>query len=133
MNEANNMDAFEMNGYFWNVVFVRSNSPMLIDRTNTLTIATTDANTLTVYLSNKLRGDFLMRVFLHELGHCTLYSFHLIDDIHKMVYPEYWVDAEEWVCNFIADFGFKIFKTAFKVLGYDAWKLIPKEIEKMIA
>lgn len=127
------MDAFEMNGYFWNVVFVRSNSPMLIDRTNTLTIATTDANTLTVYLSNKLRGDFLMRVFLHELGHCTLYSFHLIDDIHKMVYPEYWVDAEEWVCNFIADFGFKIFKTAFKVLGYDAWKLIPKEIEKMIA
>lgn len=122
-----------MNGYFWKVQFVEANDPMLMDRTGKRAVATTDPKSHIVYLSNLLYGDFLMKVLIHELGHCALVSFNLLDDIHRMVKPEYWIEAEEWVCNFLADYGFKIFSTAFSILGYDAWKMIPESLERMIA
>lgn len=53
--------------------------------------------------------------------------------IHKVVKPEYWILAEEWVCNFIADYGAKIFSIAYSVLGNDAWMFIPYELDKVIA
>lgn len=121
-----------MNGYSWEIEMVDAQDPMLVDRTGKLTVGTTDPDSGRVYLSNRLRGNFLIKVLIHELGHCALYSFHLLDDIHRMVYPEYWIDAEEWVCNFIADYGFKIFKIAYQAVGTNAWKYIPKELEKWI-
>lgn len=126
------MSTFEMNGYSWQVFLVNRDSPMLVDRTGTLTVATTDPVTYSVYLSTSLKGTFLVRVLLHELGHCAMISFHLIEDIHRMCYPEYWIDAEEWVCNFIADFGFLIFSSAFKTLGWNALDFLPKELEKWL-
>lgn len=127
------MDRFFLNGYLWKIVFVEPNDSMLVDRMGTLTVATTDPSTYTIYLSNRLHGDFLLTVFIHELGHCAIISFDLADDIHRAVKPEYWVEAEEWVCNFIADYGAKIFTIAFKQFGYDAWKYIPEQIERFIA
>lgn len=38
-----------------------------------------------------------------------------------------------WVCNFIADYGAKIFSIAYSVLGNDAWMFIPYELDKVIA
>lgn len=96
-------------------------------------MATTDPKTHTVYLSDELYGDFLMTVLIHELGHCAMISFGLLDEIRQMVYPEYWIEMEEFICNFLADFGFKVFKIAFDKMGYDAWKLIPSEFENYIA
>lgn len=122
-----------MNGQEWRVRFVSSNSPELVDRTDHLTVATTDPKTHVVYLSNELYGDFLMTVFIHELGHCAMVSFGLLHEIHRMVYPEHWVEMEEFICNFLADFGMKVFKIAFDTMGYDAWKLIPSEYERYIA
>lgn len=121
-----------MNGYSWDVQFVEANDPMLMDRTGKRAMATTDPNFHTVYISNALYGDFLTKVLLHELGHCALVSFHLLDDIHRMVKPEYWIEAEEWACNLIADYGFKIFATAFKVLGYESWELVPQGLDRII-
>ena len=120
-----------MNGYSWKVRFVDSQSPMLVDRTNTLTIATTDPTTMTIYLSNRLYGDFLFTVFIHELGHCALYSFGFLDMIRKWVKPEYQIKMEEFICNFLADYGMRIFNIGFSVLGYNAWKIIPSEFEKI--
>lgn len=125
------MRPFVMNGYLWKVESVDRMDPMLVDRTGKRTVATTDPESLTVYLSDELSGDFLVKVVLHELGHCAMHSFGLIDDIHSMVYPEHWIDAEEWICNFIADYGFRIFSAAYDVVGYDALNYIPKEIEKL--
>lgn len=122
-----------MNGYLWNVRFVGPNDPMLVDRTGVLTVATTDPSNLTIYISTILKGDFLMTVFIHELGHCALYSFGLLRKIHEMVYPEYWIDMEEFICNFLADYGLRVFKIAYKTMGYDAWKVIPAEFERYIA
>lgn len=106
---------------------------MLYDRTGKLTVATTDPVSHTVYLSTKLRGQFLMRVFIHELGHCVMVSYDLIDQIHRMVKPEYWIEAEEWICNFIADYGITIFSIAYSKLGYKAWMVVPPELEKLVS
>ena len=127
------MNSFSMNGYFWKVQFVEASDPMLMDRTGKRTVATTDPVSRTVYLANVLYGDFLMKVLIHELGHCALVSFNLLDDLHRMVKPQYWVEAEEWACNLLADFGFQVFSIAFDILGYDAWKEIPKSFDRLIA
>lgn len=127
------MDSFSMNGYDWQIKFVDPDSEVLVDRSDTLRVATTDIGTQTVYLSNNLDGRFLMHVFIHELGHCALFSFHLLDRIHSMVYPEYWIAMEEWVCNFIADYGELIFSIAYQTFGYAAWRCVPDVLERMIA
>ena len=102
---------------------------MLTDRTGKITVATTDPETYTVYLSNKLQGDFLIKVLLHELGHCTMISFGLLDYIHDAVYPEKWIEAEEWLCNFLTDYGFGIFRAAYKIVGENAWDYVIPELE----
>ena len=127
------MDHFYMNGYLWRVRFVDPDSDLLVDRTDTKTIATTDPETYCIYLSNALRGDLLNKVLIHELGHCTMISFHLLDDIHRMVKRRYWMEAEEWVCNFIADYGLRIFSTAYRILGDEAWIFVPYELERLVA
>lgn len=127
------MNSFVMNGYLWHIEFVDPFDPMLVDRTDKLRVATTDPQSYTIYLSEDLEGDFLNRVLVHELGHCALFSFNLLPTIHRMVKREYWIEAEEWVCNFIADYGLKIFSVAYSILGEDAWVYIPQELERLIA
>ena len=122
-----------MNGYSWKAVYVRPNDPMLVDRNAVLTVATTDPSTRTVYISNSIHGDFLVRVLVHELGHCAIFSYNLLPDIHRMVYPKYWEEAEEWVCNFIADYGMSIYRAAYDILGFSALDMIPQEIERLIS
>lgn len=50
-----------------------------------------------------------------------------------MVRPEYWIEAEEWVCNFIADYGMMIFESLYHVLGDDALRYLPYELSRLIA
>ena len=121
-----------MNGYIWKIQFVDRNSPMLVDRTGVRTVATTDPHTHKVYLSDSLHGEFLVKVLLHELGHCALISFDLLDDIHRAVKPKYWIEAEEWICNFLVDYGFKIFSAAYSIFGFEAWKMIPYELDRRL-
>lgn len=127
------MSGFYMNGYYWTIKYVSPFDPMLTDRTGKRSVATTDGFTHTVYLSSNLTGDFKTTVIIHEMGHVAMYSYNLFDEIHRMVYPEYWIEAEEWVCNFIADYGRMIFNAASKVLGRDGWICIPKELERFMA
>lgn len=74
----------------------------------------------------------LSRVLLHELAHAVMVSYGLLDDIHGLVRPEHWVEAEEWVCNFMANYATVIFNAAYEILGTDAWMAVPYELEKMI-
>lgn len=127
------MNSFYMNGYLWRVLFVNPDNPMLVDRTNTLRVATTDPTSNCIYISNALSGSLRMRVLVHELGHCAIFSFHLLPAIHRMVRTEFWIEAEEWICNFIADYGMTIFEAAYDILGDDAIFVVPQELERLIA
>lgn len=121
------MDSFVMNGYLWNIRLVRPTSPLLVDRTGVLTLGVTDPYTHTVYLSNSLREPLRTRVLIHELGHCALVSYGLIDDIHSLVPRNHWIDVEEFVCNFIADYGLRMLQIA------DDWRYIPNQLENLLA
>lgn len=121
-----------MNGYLWHVRFVPPNSLELIDRTNTRTVATTDPDTQCVYLSEALEGPFLKRVLLHELGHVVMLSYGLILSIRMRLPQHLWIEAEEWCCNLIADYGEEIFTRAHDILGEDAWRFVPNEMAKVI-
>lgn len=125
--------SFVLNGYFWRVRFVHPLSPRLRDRTGHQTVATTDPSSHIVCISEQLSGDFLNRVLIHELGHAAMISFGLLDDIHRMVRPECWIEAEEWVCNFIADYGVRIYAAAYDVLGDDAWLCVSYRFANSIA
>lgn len=127
------IDNFYMNGYQWHVKKVNPHSPELVDRTGKQCVATTDPVKGCVYLSNRLMGTFFTRVLIHELGHCAIVSFNLVEEIHRMVYPEYWVEAEEFLCNFIADYGMMIFQTGYRLFGDRALMFVPSEIERFVA
>lgn len=105
-----------MNDYVWDIRWAPPTSPYLIDRTNTLRLATTDPAEHSIFLSTVLSGDLLRRVLTHELGHATMISYDLIPSIRQFVDRPNWVKAEEWICNFIADYGVEVLSIANEFL-----------------
>lgn len=127
------MRGFAVNGDWWRVRRVGRGSPVLVDRTGLRCLATTDPGAMTVWLDESLSGDMLDRVLVHEIGHCVIWSYDLIGELHRMVRPSHWVEAEEWVCNFVADYGLMIFESARAVLGRDAVIKMPAAISRLVA
>ena len=97
------MRSFYVNGRLWRLIFVDPTSSVLIDRTGETRVATTDPVTNCVYLSRGLSGDFLKHVLTHELGHVFMISYGVLNQLHSMSIPRYWVEIEEWICNLLAD------------------------------
>lgn len=93
--------------------------PVLIDRTDQYRLATTDPSTCRIYLADSLDGLLLETVLIHEIGHALLVSYNLLYSIHMVVMPEKWIEAEEWLCNFIATYGREVFEVASGLLGYE--------------
>lgn len=122
-----------MNGYVWKVVDVPYYSEYLIDRTGKTTVATTDPNTFCIYMSDTLYGDFRKRVLAHELGHVACFSYHLIEEIHSCCYPSKWIQMEEFICNFVADYGEEIFNIAYEILGDGALIYAANQVERMVS
>lgn len=110
---------FYINGDWWKIVFVNPWDKHLVDRTGEITLATSDYSEKIVFISESLNKELLTHVFLHELGHCIMFSCGLLFELHKMVKREFWIQAEEWVCNFIANYGCFSIKIARDVLGND--------------
>lgn len=100
-----------MNGYRWQVYVVSPDDPKLVDRTGYRTVATTEPSSQSIYLSDELTDEMLPRVMVHELAHAALFSYYLVDDIHSVTKREKWVFAEEMICNFMANYGWKILQT----------------------
>lgn len=124
---------FYMNGDFWQVRFVSPSDNVLIDRTGERTLAVSDYSTRVISIANNLYGELLSRVFIHELGHCVMFSYGLLPELHRMVKKQYWIEAEEWVCNFIADYGQFVIRTARDILGNRFAYVAPIGAERMIA
>lgn len=116
---------FVMNGYLWNVRFTSPQDPVLIDRTNTLTVGVTDPSTMTIYIADNLHGEFLTKVVLHELGHAMMYSYHYLEFIHRYCKKRFWIDAEELIANIIADRAKEIFERAYEIVGDEAIRFVP--------
>ena len=105
----------------------------LIDRTGQRTLAVSDYSTMTISIANNLYGELLNRVFIHELGHCVMFSYGLLPELHRMVKKRYWTDAEEFVCNILADYSHFVIGTARDILGNRFTYVAPVGAERMIA
>ena len=127
------IDEFYMNGLRWRVRFTYPTDPVLVDRTGTLTIGVTDPQSMTIYLSNKLRGEFLTRVVLHELSHAMMISYGYLEQIHRYCKKRHWVDMEELIANLIAQQAKEIFQRAYDIVGDEAIRFVPYELERMVA
>lgn len=111
------MKPFVLNGDLWRPVLVSSDDPRLVDRTGTSRLATTDPSTMCVYLSKGLKGFDLETVLTHEVGHCALHSYGLLQSLHALIPEDTWVDVEEWVCNYLANYGREVVHAANTALG----------------
>ena len=127
------IDEFYMNGLRWKVRFVDSDNDILIDRTLAKTVGVTDPDTMTIYLSNELRGRFLTTVVLHELSHAMMISYGYLKQIHRYCKKRHWVDMEELIANLIAQQAKEIFQRAYDIVGDEAIRLVPYELERMVA
>ena len=127
------IDEFYMNGLRWRVRFTYPADPVLVDRTGTLTIGVTDSATMTIYLSNELRGSFLTTVVLHELSHAMMVSYGYLDIIHKYCKKRYWIDMEELIANLISQQAKEIFERAYDIVGDEAIRFVPYELERLVA
>jgi len=122
-----------MNGDLWRVQFVSPHDSVLIDRTGERTLAVSDYSTKIISIANNLHGELLNRVFIHELGHCVMFSYGLLTELHRMVKKRYWVDAEEFVCNILSDYGQFVIGTARDILGNQFIYVSPVGMERMTA
>lgn len=127
------IDEFYMNGLRWNVRWAKATDPILVDRTGSLTVAVTDPDTMTIYLSNELRGSFLTTVVLHELSHAMMISYGYLEQIHRYCKKRYWVDMEELIANLIAQQAKEIFQRAYDIVGDEAIRFVPYELERLVA
>ena len=127
------IDEFYMNGLHWNIRWTNSADPILIDRTGSLTVAVTDSDTMTIYLSNELRGSFLTTVVLHELSHAMMISYGYLEQIHRYCKKRHWVDMEELIANLIAQQAKEIFQRAYDIVGDEAIRFVPYELERLVA
>ena len=113
--------------------FVSPHDSVLIDRTGERTLAVSDYSTKIISIANNLYGELLNRVFIHELGHCVMFSYGLLPELHRMVKKRYWVDAEEFVCNILADYSHFVIGTARDILRNKFTYVAPVGAERMIA
>lgn len=81
---------FRVNGHLWDLIFVEPNSNYLRRQNGSYTVGMTDLNTHTVYIANNIYGDFLRKVFKHELCHvyCLEYGIYF-----PPYYEEVFADA----------------------------------------
>lgn len=111
------MHPFVLNGVLWRVVRVSKEDSRLIDRSGSYRLATTDPNTHCVYLLNTLKGEDLEVVLTHEIGHCAMISYNLLPSLHSIIPESSWVDVEEWLCNYLANYGKEVFHAVNTAFG----------------
>lgn len=127
------IDGFTMNGIYWKVISVHPMSNQLVDRTGTRTVAVTDWLSKTIYVSCNISGEFKKRVIAHEMGHAVCFSYNLLSEIHECCYPSKRIQMEEFICNFVADYGEMIFQITYRLLGDMALEILPYHLEQMVS
>lgn len=89
----------------------------LWDRTGSARIATTDPLTRCVYVSREVSGETLEIVIRHEAAHCAMISYDLTSQLRRLVPEDALVPVEEWVCNFLANYGPEVVHAASVAMG----------------
>lgn len=71
------------------------NAEKLIRSDGTISLAVTDWNDKTIYISSAPKGAYLRKIIAHELCHCFCFSY----DVHMPM------DEEEFMADWISKYG----------------------------
>ena len=106
-----------INGELWQDNRVSPGDPLLVDRTGDLRVATTDASTRSISLSNRLVPPMLDRVLLHEIAHAITISHNLLMPLRTQIPETLWVMVEEWSAELLEQHGIEAAILASETLG----------------
>ena len=85
---------FKINNVDWNIVFT-DNLKKLMRSDGSISLAVTDWNDKTIYVSNKPKGAYLRKIIAHELCHCFCFSY-------GVSMPN---EQEEFMADWISKYG----------------------------
>ena len=106
-----------INGDVWRVVRVDSGNPHLVDRTGHERLATTDSESMTIYVLSTVKPPLLDKVMVHEVSHAVTVSYGLLDSLRSMIPPSLWVRVEEWAAQLVENHGLEAYDKASDALG----------------
>lgn len=111
------LNPFVINGELWNVVLVNDGDDRLVDRTGIGRLATTDYDTMSIYLSASLTPPLLDQVVLHEITHAITMSYRLLRPVRRAVARKSFIDVEEWSAQLVENHAIEAIDVAKTVLG----------------
>lgn len=82
---------FTINGINWNLIFVNSSSPDLLRSDGTISLAVTDWNRKSIFVSLAPKGAYLRRIIAHELCHAFCFSYDISMPIEQEEYLANWI------------------------------------------
>lgn len=79
-----------VNNLKWNIIYTNNKNDLMLED-GTITLGVTDRNLQCVFIYDKLYGNMLKKVLIHELTHVWLYSYN-----YNLT-----IDEEEFICGFM--------------------------------
>lgn len=89
---------FIINGEQWTVLRVAPDDPRMYRSDGSLTVASCDDPTKTIYINGQITGEFLKKVLCHEITHAAMFSYNV----------DLTIDQEELLADLIATYGDEI-------------------------
>ena len=98
---------FTTNGIGWNLIFVSGASPYLLRSDGTTSLAVTDWNRRSIFVSTAPKGTYLRRIIAHELCHAFCFSYDISMPIEQEEYLAGWIslygtDLGYWLDNIMS-------------------------------
>lgn len=82
---------FTINGIDWSLIFVHGASSDLLRSDGTTSLAVTDWNRRSIYVSTVPKGAYLRRIIAHELCHAFCFSYDISMPIEQEEYLAGWI------------------------------------------
>lgn len=82
---------FTINGIDWNLIFVIGASPDLLRSDGTTSLAVTDWNRRSIFVSTAPKGAYLRHIIAHELCHAFCFSYDISMPIEQEEYLASWI------------------------------------------
>ena len=111
------MHPFTINGDVWRVVRVPAGDPRLIDRTDSLKLATTDEGSMTICVRDDIKPPLLDRVVLHEVAHAITISWGLLPQLRSDTLRGDIIGVEEWSAQLVENYALEAVEAARTALG----------------
>lgn len=104
---------FYLNDNLWQVMYVNPGNEQLKNSDGAYTLGVCDNNQKTIFINNSLPPEKEEHVLCHEITHSVCFEYDIVLPI----------EAEERLCNFLADHGREIISILDELLWVIKYKI----------